>query len=210
MNYFRRIYFLFPGFFILFASCVDLKQPRNKINFYTFEYSLPQTFEHNPLPFVIRIVRFSVAPLYNTRHMIYRDSSFTRDAYVSHKWRASPGSLVTYFLSRDMKESRLFKAVLPNDSGFPSSYVVEGTVDEFFELDTEEDWKAVLTLNITLMAENEPDISKRILSQKTYHTMKACKQKNPRALAEAMSEAMAEVSGTIIKDIYHNLKDYQQ
>ena len=66
-------------------------------------------------------------------------------------------------------------------------------------------WRAVLSVNITFMADYEPDISKRILFQKEYTIRKQCEQKNPRALAAAMSRAMAEISDAVIKDIHHAL-----
>lgn len=207
MNYYRKASILFLGFTLLLCACVPSNKPRSKIEFYTLEYDLPKKAALKSLPIVIRIERFSVAPMYNTTRMIYRDSSFKRSAYVLHKWRANPGNLVTYFLSRDIKQSGLFKAVLPHDSGFPSSYVLEGSVDEFFEWDSVKDWKAVLSLAITLMAYDEPDISKRVLFQKAYRVVKPCKQKTPRALAGAMSLAMKEVSGEILEDVYSHLKD---
>ena len=207
MNYYRKASILFLGFTLLLCACVPSNKPRSKIEFYTLEYDLSKKAALKSLPIVIRIERFSVAPMYNTTRMIYRDSSFKRSAYVLHKWRANPGNLVTYFLSRDIKQSGLFKAVLPHDSGFPSSYVLEGSVDEFFEWDSVKDWKAVLSLAITLMAYDEPDISKRVLFQKAYRVVKPCKQKTPRALAGAMSLAMKEVSGEILEDVYSHLKD---
>jgi len=85
--------------------------------------------------------------------------------------------------------------------------VLEGSVDEFFESDKKESWEAVLSVSILLIAENEPDISKGILFQKTYRATESCKQKNPRALAEAMSKAMARVSREITEDTYASLKD---
>ncbi|MBW1766677.1 MAG: membrane integrity-associated transporter subunit PqiC [Deltaproteobacteria bacterium] len=207
MDCYKKLFILFLGLPLLFGSCLKLNNPSNKIEFYTLEYDPPQIGNLAPLPHAIRMERFSVAPTYNTNRIIYRDRSFKREAYVYYKWRANPGDLVTYFLARDIKLSGLFKAVLAYDSRFPSSYVLEGSVDEFFEWDTEEIWKAVLNVSITVMEENEPDISQRILFQKTYRTKKSCKQRNPAALAEAMSRAMAEISGKIIKDIYDYLKD---
>ena len=205
MNWYKRVSILLLVLFM--GACASLKEPRKKIEFYTLEYEPPKNSGLQPLPFVIKLVRFSVAPAYNTDQMIYRDKAFRRDAYIYRKWRANPGDLVTYFLSRDMKRSGLFKAVLPFDSTFPSSFAVEGSVDQFFEWDTEKSWKAVLAVSITLMAENEPDISKRVLFQKTYGKTELCKRKNPRALAEAMSQAMAGVSEEIIRGIYAHLKN---
>ncbi|MFC1823767.1 ABC-type transport auxiliary lipoprotein family protein [Thermodesulfobacteriota bacterium] len=195
------------GFVILFlSSCSGLGKPANKIEYYTLEYDFHRFEGYDPLSLAIKVERFSVAPLYNTNRIIYRDKSFKRKAYVYHMWQANPGDLVSYFLSRDMRKSGLFKAVLPGDSRLPSEYLLEGSVDEFFEWDEDEGWKAILTLTVTLMIENEPDVSKRILFQKTYGARESCQEKTPGALAEAMSKAMAKVTTQIIREIYPSLK----
>lgn len=207
MDRYKKMPILLLGLSFLFSACLNLKQPGKKIEFYTLEYDPPKIAGLKSLPLVIRVERFSVAPTYNTSQIIYRDGSFKRNAYVYYRWRANPGHLVTQFLNRDIKQSGLFKAVLSHESTFPSSYMLEGSVDEFFEWDMEEEWHGILSVSVTLVEENEPDISKRILFQKTYRTRKACNQKNPGALAEAMSRAMAQVSEKIMKDIYYCLKD---
>ena len=193
--------------FLIIAGCIDLKQPRNRIQYYTLEYSPPKITGLKPLPVTLKIERFSMAPAYNTNRIIYRNKSFERDEYFYYKWRSNPADLVACFLSRDIRESGLFRAVLPRESGFPFSYLLEGSVDDFFELDVADGWKAVLSITITLMAANEPDVSKRVLFQKSYSVKKACKHKNPQGLAQAMSLAMGEISKKVIKDIYSVLKD---
>ena len=116
--------------------------------------------------------------------------------------------MVTHLLTRDIRQSGLFKAVFSYDSGFPCSFVLKGSVDDFFEWDLEKSWKAILSVSITLVAKDEPDIAKKILFQKTYSAEHTCRQKNPRGLAEAMSQGLADVSGKIIRDIYCCLSDY--
>ena len=205
MNWHKKITILLLIFPVLFSACFSLKQPSKKIAFYTLEYDAPQITGLEPLQVVLGVERFSVAPTYNSNQIIYRDNSFKRDSYSYHKWRNNPGDLATYFLGRDMQQSGLFKAVLSSDSRLPASHMVEGAVDEFFEWDLRNKWNAVLTISITLMAGDEPDTSKRILFQKTYAAKKACKHRNPQALAEAMSLAMKDVSREIIKDIHSHL-----
>jgi hypothetical protein len=78
-------------------------------------------------------------------------------------------------------------------------------VDEFLESDSENGWQAVLALSISLMAPDEPDVTQKIIFQKTYRFSKPCRQKNPGALAEAMSLAMSEASAKIINDVYEHL-----
>jgi cholesterol transport system auxiliary component len=187
------------------AACLKLKQPKNKIEYYTLEYDPPVVGNHQALPHVIRVQQFSISPIYNSNRIIYRDKSYQRQAYAYYKWRANPAKFVTYYLSRDLKESGLFKAVLPGDSRLAPSYLVEGTVDDFLEMDGDNSWEAFLSVSIAFMDETETDISQKILFQKIYRTSKPCREKNPRALAAAMSLAMSEISGKIINDLYNFL-----
>ncbi len=203
MRHHRKIALLFVTLTLVLTACVSsLKHPSNKIDFYTLEYDPPDAGERAPLEAVIRLDRFSVSPSYNTNRIIYRDRSFTRDAYVYHRWQTPPGDMVGTLLSRDIKHSELFNAVLTESSSLTSTHMVEGRVDEFFEWDRKEGWVAVLAVNITVASETEPGIVKKILLQKTYRSEKPCRQKNPRALAEAMSQALLEISCEIINDIY--------
>ena len=191
---------------LVMLGCMGNQRSPVKINYYTLEYELNKFDDLKPTPFVLNIERFSVAPVYNSNNIIYKTRQFKRDAYSYHKWRANPGDLVTSFLSRDLKNSLLFKAIFEPGSRFSSSHVISGTVDEFFERDQKDSWTAVLSVSITLIKENETDISKRILFQKHYSINKKCNQKNPRAIAEAMSKAMSGISKIIIIDIHKSLR----
>ncbi|MBI4619690.1 MAG: membrane integrity-associated transporter subunit PqiC [Desulfobacterales bacterium] len=202
MDSVRKAFFLFVLLTLFIGGCLGIKKPIRKIDYYTLEYDPPKVMEFSSLPFVIRIDRFSVAPLYNSNRIVYREKQFKRDTYNYHKWHANPGDLVTYFLARDMRQSSLFKGVIVLNSRMSSSHIIEGTVDEFFEQDNKDLWEGVLSVNIALMTENEPDISRSILFQKRYSVREPCRQKNPRALAEAMSRAMSRISGMIISDVY--------
>ena len=81
------------------AAWLNLKQPKNKIDYYTLEYEPPVVQNHQPLPYVIKVARFSVAPIYKNNRIIYRDQSYKRQAYTYHQWRVNPADFVTYFLS---------------------------------------------------------------------------------------------------------------
>jgi len=202
----RIIFALLCGLLVLSVGCFDIRQPTKKIEFYSLEYAPPKVAALPQIPAVVRIERFNAAPPYNTNRIFYRDSSLTRNEYVYYKWRSTPGELVAYFLGRDMRQSGLFKAVIPSESRIASSHMIEGSVEEFLEWDTLEDWKAILSISVTLLEENQPDITRRVLFQKTYSTEKICAQKNPQALAAAMSRAMSEISELVIRDIYESLR----
>ncbi|MFV1975282.1 MAG: ABC-type transport auxiliary lipoprotein family protein [Candidatus Scalindua sp.] len=196
----RYIIIILILFSLAFSGCISLKQPNTKFEYYTLEYDAlspdkPTASNHKST--ILKIKHFSTAPIYNTDRIIYSDQQFKRTPYFYHKWKVKPGEFVTYFLSRDLKESGLFEAVLPPASGSPHTHTVEGVVDEFLEWDSNDSWEAVLSISVTLQVDREPDADKRVIFQRSFSTRKKCKEKNPLALAQAMSLAMAEVSKEI-------------
>jgi ABC-type uncharacterized transport system auxiliary subunit len=207
MKWFYKRYLLFLIVPIFFGACVSLKQPANQIEYYTLEYPSPQIEALKPLPDVIRIEPLTAAPPYNTSQIIYRDQSFKRNAYVYYRWQANPGAIVTMLLSRDIKNSGLFKAVLGPSSRILPSHTIEGTVDEFFEWDSKDEWKAILSVSIVLTEKNMNDIKNRIIFQQTYRKAETCHQKKPGAVAEAMSRGLSKISKEMIEDVYDSLKD---
>ena len=185
---------------LLVSGCMG-GAPDLKVSQYTLEYDPPEVVGE-AVRAVVEVKRFSVAPEYNTTKIVYRDAPYTRSEYVYHLWRANPGDLATFFLLRDFSRSGLFLNVTGQEGVFPDAYVVEGSVDEFYELDTDEGWKAVLGLTVALLKADEPDVSKRVLFQRGYRIDEPCAKRNPQALAQAMSRAMARVSGDIISDVH--------
>ena len=209
MELYKKVIIIFLFFSLLFCACTSLKEPGNRIGYYTLEYNPPTRIAGSSytLPLVVRIEHFSAAPPYNSKYIVYMDRSFKRNIQADNQWRDNPGDMVTRFLYRDLKQSGLFKTVLPSESREPFSHILKGSVDEFFQWDAEENLRAVLFVSIDLSEKNEKGADEKPLFQGTYSTSKTCKQKGPVFFAEAMSDAMKEVSEKIIEDLYHFLKD---
>ncbi len=191
------------------SGCLSLEQPRDKIDYYVLEYDPPGPPAVETIDAVVRLERFSVAPVYNTRSIVYRDRSFSRHTYSYHKWRANPGDLVSACLLRDFQHSGLFAAVLAHGSRAPFDYALEVSVDEFLENDSPDGWQASAALSSTLLDRRGTDPNRRVLMQKTYRASAPCRQRNPRALAEAMSTAVAELSEKIRTDIAERIREYR-
>lgn len=203
---FLNIIFLFTCILLTAGGCAVFGSSSSKTDYYTLEYNPPKPGGLNVLPFILKVDRFYASPLNNSEKMSYRESDFQTDEYNHHRWETNPAQLIAYFLYRDIKQTGLFKGVFNHDTGFAATHSVSGTVDEFYEDDRGKTWEAVLSLDIVLMVENEPDINKRILFQKKYSARKPCAKKNPKAVAEAMSKAMSELSAQIITDIHKSLE----
>lgn len=190
----------------LLAGCSGIGGPPPDIDYYALEYDPPAADAGAPLPFVLRVDRFGVSPFYDSNRIVYRDADYRRDAYVYHRWWAGPAEMVPHFLARDLDASQAFKSVFVFDRSLPATHVIEGTVAEFFELDDPDGWRAVLTLRIALIRPDEPDVSRRILLQRSYREQEPCDRKTPQALAAAMSRAMSRASRAIVADIRQRLR----
>jgi ABC-type uncharacterized transport system auxiliary subunit len=213
MKIFKKIFYQLSFLLIMFCTlfsftgCMGFGGTSSKVDYYTLEYVSPKFAFNKPVASIIKMERFQVSPLYNSEKISFRKNNFQTDEYSNKRWETNPAQLVPYFLFRDIKQSGLFKAVFNHDTGFVASHSISGNVDEFFEDDRGKIWEAVLSIDIILMVENEPDLNKRILFQKRYSTRKECARKNPEAFAEAMSMAMSELSSQIITDIYKTLAE---
>lgn len=195
-------------FLISSGGCITLNQPNMKVEHYTLEYDAlrPATnTDLDPVQAVLKVERFSIAPIYNTSRIVYRDQEFKRSSYFYHKWKSNPSDLVSYFLARDIRESGLFTAVNVPNSKVVHTHIVEGLIDEFLEWDSKDTWEAVLSVNVTLLDAGTSDIKKRVIFQQNFSSRKICKEKHPKALAQAMSQAMAEVSENICLEIHKAL-----
>ena len=188
-------------------SCINVKQPNPGIKYYTLEYDSPKFSEKPPLPFVIKLDNFKVAPVYNTTGIIYREQAFERKIYSYHRWMVNPGEMVSYFIGRDLRESGLFKGILlRGERGQDVSYRLTGMLEEFYELDDNKAWQGVITLSISLAPQGGLNSPETAIFQKTYSAKELCSMKNPASLAEALSIAMEKVSREIMEDIYDYLK----
>ena len=193
----------------LLAGCLPSRQPSLRIDYYTLDYPPPpiKMAKTAPLPVILSVQRFTVTPIYETDKLIYKDKNYSRAAYSYHRWQANPADLVTYYLTRDLQAGHLFAAVLPAMSNMSPTNMLEGTVDDFMEDDEGGNWYAVLAVTVILKRNHELDVSKEVIFQKSFSYRIKCREKQPLAVARAMSQAMAKLSADLNSSIYQALKD---
>jgi cholesterol transport system auxiliary component len=158
---------------VILAGCAGGRKPGRLIEQYTLEYSSPSFSEKSPLTETVKVERFTVAEAYNTFDMVYRPDDFKLDTYRYHRWRVSPGDMVTDYLSRDLRESGLFRAVFSWRDVDVTRFVMEGGVTEFVELTASGSHSAVVSLTVTLLDMEQADITKRVVFQKSYRQDKS-------------------------------------
>ncbi len=177
-------------------------QPPMLAQKYLLDYPAPVAPKAAPLTDSLKVEQFAVAQAFNTTAMVYRTSPYKAENYHYSRWRVNPGYLVADYLTRDLRDSRLFKAVLPADSPSKARFSLEGGVEEIQELDLGSVWQASLALNLTLVDTSETEITRRVLFQKNYQATETMTEKTPAGLAQAISRALAQLSPRVITDVY--------
>lgn len=186
----------------LLAACIGTQGPPLESITYFLEYPPQGIDADRRLSCVLRVDAFDAPAFLATERIVYRQTAYQLDAYRYHRWSAMPADLVAWHLENDLEAAGICRAVIGSDSLLPATYVLEGSLDRFYEDDTGREWEAVLSVSLTLAAVGAGHDDRRILLQQRYESRKKCRQRHPRELAAAMSRAMADVSARAVKDVY--------
>jgi ABC-type uncharacterized transport system auxiliary subunit len=186
----------------VFAGCIKRGSPTTSIERYAFEYPSPEFSGRARIEHAIKVERFSAAKAYNSLSMVFRPEPYKLDTYASNRWMIKPGDMVSDYLVRDLRDSGLFKAVFSFRDMEDARFIIEGSVDEFLEIDDGGKRTAAMTLSVTMLDVSQAGLSNRLLFQKKYHATEPLPEKTPTGLAQAMSNAMGKLSANIINDIH--------
>lgn len=188
-------------FCVLMAGCLPSTSVPTKSYYYTLEYAPPLASLPSKQA-AIMVEGFSVAPGYNTNRVVYGESPYKLSDYNYHFWRANPGDLVPSFLLRDIRASGMFMAAVGAlDVSTPVNYRLSGSVDAFYEDDSQPVARAVVSITVTLLREGVMDPVEALVYQKSYQVVKPCRAKTAEATAEAMSQAVSELSVQVMTDL---------
>ncbi len=191
---------------ILLAGCVTLLagcgKPPLVTNHFLLDYPTPVLARQTPLTESIRVELFAAAHAINTTNMIYQPAPYQSATYTYNRWQVSPSYLVTDLLLRDLRQGNLFAGVFGYQQSGIGRFRLEGAVQEFAEVNDPSGWHAVLAVSITLSDLSEPEVTRRVILQKNYRQTHPLLEKTPAGLAQAMSQAMAQVSANLIDDVY--------
>ena len=190
---------------LAFSGCMRAPSAAKPVYYYTLDYSpAPRSFA-KPVPWVLRVERFTASPPFNSQRIIYADKGLHRNAYAHFQWVAQPGELLAYSLARDLRQTNAFQAVWAPDGASTPTHLVTGWVEEFTEEDFVQPSQASVKISISLIDVRDADPVRRILFQKTFSAKAPCKESTPAALSVAMSGAVSKISTAMIEEIYSHL-----
>lgn len=189
----------------LSGGCAGKNKNPGPVAFYALDYALPAFENSASLPVCLSIEKFKASPPYDTTRIVYSTDAFAQNRYYYHQWMTPPGEMVTRLLTRDLVATGWFAAVAANREGWTTHHLT-GTINEFYEQDTADQWFALISITTVLVDESQKDGAPSICFQKTYKRRLPCAQKNPKSLARSMSQALSEISTELTIDIHDALQ----
>ena len=167
---------------------------RPAVHHYTLSLTVPETQGPRKMTLVVRPLN-ARAP-YDQERIVYRSSAYAFDLYNYHRWASSPGEQVTTWTRRYLRSSGLFAHVLPI-SGSRADLVLDGTIQQFEEVDHEQTWDATLSVDFWLTHAGD---STPIWFQ-SYSATQQAPKRNPEAIAEAMSRNLEHILARLTTDL---------
>ena len=192
---------------LLLSGCFTRTKPYYMVEQYTLEYNPPVIQGTTALDELMKVERFSVAQSFNSTAMVYKPDLFKLAIYNYSRWRVNPGDLVTDYLLRDLRNSGIFRAVFSYRDAETTRFILKGGIEEFLELDEQNSAKAMLSISVALLDLSEKEITRKVLFQKGYRFSEPLKERTAEGLARGMSNAMAQFSEQLVKDINSAVKN---
>ena len=134
----------------------------------------------------LEVLPFRSAAGYDTARLAYRVSSHELRFYAHHKWSAEPAVLVREMVGNHLRASGQFAFVGIDGKGQDPDGYLAGTVVALEEVDAGDSWKARVALRLELRLGK----SDEVLMRHGFDVTVSCKERHPRDVARAISEAL--------------------
>lgn len=179
---------------VLLGSC-SLTKPPPEVRHYALALAVPEV-PSSTAKLSLIIYPFSARDPYGQDLMVYRSSPYRLDFYNYHRWAAVPAELVTDWTRRYLRGTGLFAKVFPATEGI-ADWVLGGVIHQFEEVDHEQTWEAVLSIDFWLTRADQ-----RLPSWfQSYTATQQAGKRNPEAIAEAMSRNLENILGRLTADL---------
>jgi cholesterol transport system auxiliary component len=183
----------------MWAGCSLKKQAPVKLSFMLEAH---RTGEARPPrdPATLRVAPLTVAPPFEGRNFIYRNTDLNYESDFYHEFLVAPRALLTEQVRGWLQASGLFRAVLDPASKDDATHSLAGHVTELYaDFRVKTAPRAVLAVHFLLTREGPS--APEMIFQKTYRQDTPADNRSPEALARAWSKALEQLLTALEQDV---------
>lgn len=191
---------------LLIVGCAGSGKPQYSVESYLLNYSAPSWGKNERLAAAIKFNRFSIAAVYNTANMVFRNEAYGIDSFNYSRWAVNPADMIADSFLRDLRASGFFRAVFSRHDADDGRFVLSGGIEEFYLRMDKTGKTAVIGITMTLKDTGEKDAVRKTIFQKKYAREEPLQEESPRGYSQAASLAMQALSRQMTDDIYAAVK----
>jgi ABC-type uncharacterized transport system auxiliary subunit len=155
-------------------------------------YQPPVASTAAPLPVVVRVMPFGIAAPYNREVFVFRTGVYDLGIDYYNRWIASPATMLTDLVARDLAASQTVRAVLQSPSALPTDYELSAQIETFEERDEDNACTAHLRLRALLVRAARDGRS--VAMQQDFVVDEPCVRGDVESYVAAMSRATERTS----------------
>ena len=192
----KIIYILFVLSLTFFSSCFS--QKINK-KYYEIYYKAQKT-EKKPLPYVIRIKRFSIDKIYDRYNIVNRTSAYELEYSKSQFWAVKPERMIADLITNQIKISNMFKDVTIKYDKVPD-LVLAGRILVLDNIKSEKDVYARISIELKIF---DFKTNKTLVNYR-FERRKQVVNKSMVYVAREMSNILQEEVDKFLAEAYDKL-----
>ena len=202
-----RNYAIFLMVLFLVFGCLP-NRPAISTTYYSLDYAPEPIIFAPQLPVSLNIAKFTCSYELNSTEILFSSEPNTVTNYNYSRWRVYPSDMCTDFLVRDIRNSGFLLNVVKNQNN--ANYNLETDLTEFMRIDDSNGSRVKLSLNCTLVDSQAETLMQKIIFSKNYAYEQSVQDQSPWGMAQALSQAFAQFSAQIQKDIYSSLNQQKK
>ncbi len=195
----------------LFAvSCINLKEPYPKINYYRISPEKSSVEHIKPLDATIMIRDFSASSEIETTHLLTMWDNDYIQRYYYYRWVADAPSMVGDFINNTFSKNKIFeKGVVTSSSMAVPDYILEGEILDMMAYSTKDGNTngnyVYVAIKINLIKRTRILDENPILLSEVYN-FKIVRQNNSvKSIPDAFSRAWSHLADQILIDIHRKI-----
>ncbi|MCX2683354.1 ABC-type transport auxiliary lipoprotein family protein [Campylobacter sp. MIT 21-1685] len=179
---------------LFFSACSFQNQAIDTTQFFLLQSNY-KNFQRDfkPTHKILKIATLN-PPLYlNTKNIIYTEKQ-RMNAYASHFWADTPSNLYRFLLLQKFDQSKIFKAVVTQESSVESDFLLESRVNAFEQYINGKQNYAFISVSVNLLDGKK----KGFVAYKNFLLKENIAHLNPTSVFEAFEKASNILADEIV------------
>ncbi len=164
------------------------------IDIYTLKYSEAVDKNRTTIDKTLKISLPKSTKEIRKNKILYAKTAHQREAYAYSLWSDTPNRMIEQFLVTLLNQNRLFKAVIPASSEAKSEWLLESTIEDFYQ-SFDKDNHSFGVVKIRFFLINQKD--KKMISKHFFSTKVPAPSLNAEGGVKALNDALLQIGAEL-------------